>query len=165
MTWLALRAGKVNRMMCADWLSSRRDEPFFPLRIGRLAPSIRKTWRLKATLSNYNCGKCILWTKDGMGSVSLPWVGNTKLKCKDCKEECMRFNFNMEESKGTGYVSCANGIERKVSQRSLMHTSESPNSSTKKLMSDFTTFVDHKRKNPSNKFAWVGHLNEFWPRK
>ena len=61
----------------------------------------------------------------GMGSVSLPWVG------KDCKEECMRFNFNMEESKGTGYVSCANGIERKVSQRSLMHTSESPNSSTK----------------------------------
>ena len=38
----------------------------------------------------------------GMGSVSLPWVGNIKLKCKDCKEECMRFNFNMEESKGTG---------------------------------------------------------------
>ena len=67
----------------------------------------------------------------GMGSVSLPWVGNIKLKCKDCKEECMCFNFNMEESKGTGYVSCANGIERKVSQRSLMHTSESPNSSTK----------------------------------
>ena len=34
----------------------------------------------------------------GMGSVSLPWVGNIKLKCKDCKEECMRCNFNMEES-------------------------------------------------------------------
>ena len=67
----------------------------------------------------------------GMGSVSLPWVGNIKLKCKDCKEECMRFNFNIEESKGTGYVSSANGIERKVSKRSLMHTSESPNSSTK----------------------------------
>ena len=56
---------------------------------------------------------------------------NIKLKCKDCKEEWMRFNFNIEESKGTGYVSCANGLERKVSKRSLMHTSESPNSSTK----------------------------------
>ena len=37
--------------------------------------------------------------------VSLAWVGNIKLKCKDCREEYMRFNFNMEESKGTGYVS------------------------------------------------------------
>ena len=41
----------------------------------------------------------------GVGSVSLAWVGNIKLKCKDCREEYMRFNFNMEESKGTGYVS------------------------------------------------------------
>ena len=31
--------------------------PFFPLIIGRLVPSIRKTWGLKATLSNYICGK------------------------------------------------------------------------------------------------------------
>ena len=50
----------------------------------------------------------------GMGSVSLAWVGNIKLKCKDCREEYMPFNFNMEESKGTGYVSWANGIERKT---------------------------------------------------
>ena len=52
-----LRAGNVIRLMCADWLSRKRDGPFFPLVIGRLGPSIRKTWGLKATLSNYICEK------------------------------------------------------------------------------------------------------------
>ena len=81
MTWLALPAANINRMMCADWLSSKWDGSFFPLRIGRLGPSVRKTWRL-----NGNFVLLQMWKMrggGGGGGIIRPWIDRRTTKTQE----------------------------------------------------------------------------------
>ena len=84
MTWLVRRTGNMNRMMCANWLSRKRDGPFFPLRIGRLGPSIRKTWRL-----NDNFVLLQLWKMRGGGMMN-PWIDR---RTNETQERCTGLDF------------------------------------------------------------------------